>query len=126
MTGLLGDLHEFDLAEYRWRDRAAELQGEAPTGREGHGMATTGGRVYIFGGWHGEGWLSASKQTAHLLSRIFATRIEEESNLIVIQDMLRQKYHLRHLAGSDGHHHSSSSTLNRSGRITNLSFDCDT
>ena len=56
MAGLLGDLHEFDLEEFRWRDRAAELRGEAPMGREGHGMATTGGRVYIFGGWHDEGW----------------------------------------------------------------------
>jgi hypothetical protein len=62
---LFGDLHEFDLEEYLWRDRAAELRGSAPAGREGHGMAVAGGRVYIFGGWQGPGYLSAQNTNQH-------------------------------------------------------------
>lgn len=57
-AGLLNDLHKFDLGSSTWTMVPATDASPAPSPRRSHGFAGCGGKLYVFGGWDGQGeWL---------------------------------------------------------------------
>ncbi len=52
-AGLLGDLHRYDTSALVWRTLAPS--GPAPPPRCAHGLAATGGWLFVFGGEGGSG-----------------------------------------------------------------------
>ena len=46
----LQDLHVYDPAAASWMDLSAAVGGSPPPARFGHGFASAGGRLYVFGG----------------------------------------------------------------------------
>ena len=49
-AGLLNDLHAYDPAALAWTDLSFGFTGSLPTATFGHGFASAGGRLYVFGG----------------------------------------------------------------------------
>ena len=56
---VLGDLHVYDPAAMAWTDLSAAASGTPPSARENQGFASTGGRIYVYGGKGeiGESWV---------------------------------------------------------------------
>ena len=51
---MLGDLHALDAVAMRWADLSNLTGGAPPPPRYGHGMAASGGALYVFGGYGGQ------------------------------------------------------------------------
>ncbi len=46
----LNDLHAYDPAAGGWTDLSTALSGTPPSPRDGHGLASAGGKLYVHGG----------------------------------------------------------------------------
>jgi hypothetical protein len=52
-SGSLQDLHAFDLANMKWTALSDPATGTWPSARNGHGFASTGGKLYVHCGSNG-------------------------------------------------------------------------
>ena len=63
----LGDLHVYDPVAMNWTDLSSPASGNPPSPRDNHGFTSTGGKLYVHGGWNGTGdFLSHSGFVAKL------------------------------------------------------------
>ncbi len=53
--GLLNDLHMYDISKFMWVDLSRNVSGPAPSPRQSHGFISCNDKLYVFGGWNGEG-----------------------------------------------------------------------
>ncbi len=51
----LNDLHIYDPSARTWTDRSVADSGIQPSPRNGHGFITAAGRLFVQGGWDGNG-----------------------------------------------------------------------
>jgi hypothetical protein len=54
-AGPRNDLHVYDPASMTWFDLTSHAHGQPPTARSGHGFASVGGKLYVHGGFNGQG-----------------------------------------------------------------------
>jgi hypothetical protein len=60
---MLDDLFELDLAAGTWTElKGPAVQGAAPSARWGHGFASSGNLLFVFGGMIG-GWIRGGART---------------------------------------------------------------
>jgi hypothetical protein len=50
-TGYLADFHVYDPTTRNWTDLSGSASGSWPSARFLHGVAASGGRIYVFGGF---------------------------------------------------------------------------
>ena len=63
-TGLLNDLHMYDPHNISWSDLTVTLTDPWPSPRDGHGFTSTGGKLYVHGGYGTDGaWVISNTQT---------------------------------------------------------------
>jgi hypothetical protein len=55
VTSVLADFHRFNLAKLQWADLVGYPQGTSPTARAGHGFASDGSALYVYGGCNSYG-----------------------------------------------------------------------
>jgi hypothetical protein len=55
MAGIQNDLHAYDPVSMTWFDLSTYTLGTPPTARSGHGFTSTGGKLYVHGGFDGIG-----------------------------------------------------------------------
>ncbi len=54
-TGYLNDLHVYDPAKMKWAEVLTALPSRVPSPRCSHGFTALDGRLYVQGGWNGDG-----------------------------------------------------------------------
>ena len=60
-AGDVSDLYVYAPADRSWTNLAGSITGFRPPARDSHGVAALGGKVYVFGGWNGNGALGCRK-----------------------------------------------------------------
>ena len=81
-AGYFGDLHVYDPAAMAWTDLSAAASGTPPSARENQGFASTGGRIYVYGGKGeiGEIWVRQEYE------RKLSIGIREKKRAAVVRD----------------------------------------
>ncbi len=65
VVGLLNDLHMYDLRKFMWIDLSGNVSGSTPSPRQSHGFTSCNDKLYVFGGWDGEGINLKSSSMQH-------------------------------------------------------------
>ena len=48
---MITDLHNYDFENIRWTDLTAAISGFSPAARDGHGLASVAGKLYVHAGY---------------------------------------------------------------------------
>ena len=51
----LNDMYRFDTISFKWIDMNKDIKGKAPSVRSYLGLTSIGSKLYVFGGWEGDG-----------------------------------------------------------------------